>query len=139
MRMALTLTRELRFGLHASDLSTNLPGAANGFAGNPALTDVAPFLLLRATISGDVDPATGMLVNIKQVDRVLREHAVPALRHAHYLQQSPAPRALIELFPKVQPQFAPHHLSSLCLALSPFFSLTVHAKEPNVVQLSLRF
>src|SRR5437868_2126440 len=53
----LQLTRELRFALHESSQPTP-PNSANGFAANPALTGSAPFLTLRATIAGPIDPHT---------------------------------------------------------------------------------
>src|SRR5690348_14442900 len=95
--MPLTLTREIRFGLE--ELERAGANATNGFAGNPALTGIAPFLTLAATISGDVDPQTGMLVNIKTLDKVMRQHAVPFLRETKGKAgaQQPA-RTLLNLY-----------------------------------------
>jgi 6-pyruvoyltetrahydropterin/6-carboxytetrahydropterin synthase len=129
------LTREIRFGLH----ETPAPGATNGFAGNPALIDLAPFLMLRATVSGAIDPNTGMLINIKLVDAVLREHAVPMLRRAYYHEKLPATRAVPPLLHLLAEKFAPHRLESIDLALSPFLTLTATSKEPHMVRLSQRF
>src|SRR5580698_1277427 len=86
MASVLKLSRELRFGLH------NPPAIApfsNGFAANPALVAIAPFLTLTATISGQVDPATGMLINIKAVDHVLRQRAVPVITSYYYHNPRP--------------------------------------------------
>lgn len=132
------LTRQLRFGLHES-AEPSIPASANGFAANPALLDLAPFLTLAATIAGRVDPATGMLLNIKTVDRILRQVAIPILRAGCYLHKAGATSLILRLFTRLAGEFTPHRLVALRLALSPFLSLTVTAKEPAMVQLTERF
>jgi 6-pyruvoyltetrahydropterin/6-carboxytetrahydropterin synthase len=136
----LQLTRELRFGLHAEE--TRVPSAgANGFAGNPALlgSAIAPFLTLTATLSGAVDPRTGMLINIKIVDRVLREHAVPAVRAACY-ESGKAPAALMgELMAGLGERFEPYVLKRLTLAVSPYLSFSIAKEDPAMVSVSQRF
>jgi 6-pyruvoyltetrahydropterin/6-carboxytetrahydropterin synthase len=136
----LQLTRELRFGLHAEE--TRMPAAgANGFAGNPALlgSAIAPFLTLNATLSGAMDPRTGMLINIKSVDRVLREHAVPAIRRACY-ESGQAPAALMCGLMKVLPaRFGEYALERLVLGVSPYLSFSISREEPAMVSVSQRF
>lgn len=137
----LTLTRELRFGLHAQadDLSSN---QMNGFAGHPPLLGLAPFLTLTAAVTGTPDPTTGMLLNIRQIDDVLRTQAVPQLRALYFANPSarifPAP-LLIQLATELAPHLTPGRLCRLTLALSPYLSLTVDTKEPAMIQLSQRF
>jgi 6-pyruvoyltetrahydropterin/6-carboxytetrahydropterin synthase len=139
--MPLTLTRELRFGLHEAEVAPS-PRGTNGFAGNPALGDVAPFLTLTASIEGEVDPATGMLINIKQLDAVMRKHGVPFVREAYYERPRPPPgpgHVVSGLADLLRTQFLPHHLTALRLAPSPYLSFAVTDREPNMVQVALRF
>ena len=136
--MPLTLTRELRFGLHAA-ASPAPAEASNGFAGNPALLDVAPFLTLAATITGDVDGSTGMLINIKSVDRILREHAVPWVREAHFTQRTHAATIVVGLLSHLQSHFSPHTLSALRLSLSPYLAYSATLQEPDMSNVTLRF
>ncbi len=149
------LSRELRFGLHENaGLPGDAPAAANGFAGNPALLGLAPFLSLVATVSGGVDRATGMLLNVKDIDAVLRSVAVPMIRRFYYSPPAgaalAAPRGvgdlLLELFHLPLEEgtfythaFLPHRLEALRLSLSPYLSLAVHAKDSAMVHMSLRF
>ena len=132
------LTRELRFGLH-EPAPEGEPGSANGFAGSPVLAEIAPFLTLRATVSGPIDSATGMLVNIKQVDRVLRQKAVPEIRRMHYHERMAAARIVQRVFEDVREAFLPHVLEALELGLSPFLKMSVEQKERGVVRLTQRF
>ncbi|HUO07854.1 MAG TPA: 6-carboxytetrahydropterin synthase [Phycisphaerae bacterium] len=133
----LKLSREIRFALHESSQPTP-PNSANSFAAEPALLDIAAFLTLSATLSGRIDRATGMLINIKIVDKILRQHALPALRDG-YLREPPhpAPALLDNLFKNLRQKFLPHALDSLTLHLSPYLSLTI--QEPHMIQLSLKF
>jgi 6-pyruvoyltetrahydropterin/6-carboxytetrahydropterin synthase len=140
--MQAILTREVRFGLEPEAKDSALGNASNGFAGNPALTGIAPYVLLRASLSGPIDPVTGMLINIKIVDRVLRQHAATFLRDAYYGAVAARPLAgdvLPTLFGMLKDQFSPHRLTCLTLAPSPFLSFAVDHKEPDVVRTSQRF
>jgi 6-pyruvoyltetrahydropterin/6-carboxytetrahydropterin synthase len=139
MATTLKLSRELRFGLHDPPAHTT---ATNGFAGNPALVSMDPFLTLIATISGHIDAATGMLVNIKTVDHLLRHRAVPAVRSYYFHDPAPVRGGgdlLVAIFSALLPAFAPARLESLTLALSPYLKLSIHRKEPDMVLLSQRF
>jgi len=139
MTATLTLSRQLRFGLHDPPLPAP---ATNGFAANPALGGMAPFLTLTATLSGMVDPRSGMLINIKNVDHILRQRAVPVISH-YYHHTPPARRGGADLLPvlfaTLQPALAPHTLAALTLALSPYLRLAVVHKETAVVLLTERF
>jgi 6-pyruvoyltetrahydropterin/6-carboxytetrahydropterin synthase len=136
--MALTLTREIRFALEEAALADGA-GASNGFAANPALGGIGTFLTLAAGLSGEIDPATGMLINIKVVDRILREVAVPRIRGGHFRERLSGEKIVVELWHLLRERFAPHALRRLQLAASPYLWFASHDKEPGVVQLCLRF
>jgi len=135
----LTLTRELRIGLHETSEASAPPNSANGFAANPPLLGIAPFLLLRASLIGPIDPSTGMLINIKIVDRVLREQAVPLIRRAYYHNDLPLTLTTYEIFALLSESFSPHTLAAITLAPSPFLWCTVDHKEPLMIKTSQRF
>lgn len=138
--MALTLTREIRFGLHENAADSAVSSRAlNGYAANPVLAGIAPFLTLRATIAGKVDASTGMMVNIKEVDKILRAHAVPVLREAHYGARRPAAGIMRELVVRVGGKFAPHELVRLRLGVSPYLAFEIARKEPDVVAMAMKF
>ena len=151
------LSRELRFGLHEiGERGADPLDASNGFAGNPSLLGMAPFLTLVATVAGIPDPQTGMLINVKEIDTTLRSTAVPLIRNYFYaplLAGSSEPRGagdlLLDIFHQAFGEgedgrfythaFAPHRVERLMLALSPYLTLAIDAKDSAMVQLSLRF
>lgn len=67
------LTREIRFSVGPA---TTGP-VTNSTAGWPTATGVQPFLTLQATVEGEPDAQTGYVCNIREIDRLLRERAIP--------------------------------------------------------------
>lgn len=44
---------------------------------------------LQVTVAGSVDPETGMIVNLRDIDAVLQEHVVGRLDHRHINEELP--------------------------------------------------
>lgn len=132
--------REVRFGLSdgTAEGMPVVPGSTNGFAGEPALLGIAPFLTLIVALSGPVDPSTGMLINIKIVDRVLRAETIPQIAQAYRHGEGMA-RIISFVAAALRERFAPHLVQSVKLGLSPYLSVAVDLQEPNMVHLSQRF
>src|SRR6185436_2654580 len=73
------LTREVRFSADrdwAGHVEFSRP-ITNSWGGWPSAVGLVPYLRLRATVVGEPDPQTGFLCNITQIDRLLRERAIP--------------------------------------------------------------
>jgi 6-pyruvoyltetrahydropterin/6-carboxytetrahydropterin synthase len=66
--MPTKLTREYRFYLRPSGKYERAP---NAWSGAESGMEIAPFLMLRATVTGQVDPQSGYLINIQEIDRAL--------------------------------------------------------------------
>ncbi len=135
------LSRELRFGLSGQGRAAL--DSRNGFAGEPALEGIAPFLTLTARVLGQVDGDTGMLVNIKLIDAILRDVAVDMAR-GYFAAQPDAGGAdvLVAMFGQVRRHMAGAvrpELAELVLGLSPYLRLTVTKERPEMVQLTERF
>lgn len=135
------LSREIRFALKAAATPTD---GINSFAGHPALDGLAPFLTLTAIVEGQPDSATGMLINIKHIDQLLREHLIPMI--GSYWRDAALPgrpwgaadlcsRLVVPLVTRLHPG----RLHALRLELSPFLSYLCLLKELPMVRLSERF
>ncbi len=82
---AIRLMREIRFSIdrdwvRAAHGESGFEGAlpvTNSWGGWPSAVGVAPYLVLRIIVSGTPDPVTGYLVNIQELDALLRRHAIP--------------------------------------------------------------
>lgn len=133
----LRLTREVRFAV-ASDGSV-CPGG-NTFAGMPPLTGLGHFFLLRVQVTGQPQPLSNYLVNIKDIDRAVLDRAVPvfceAIRAGRFGQGG---RVLGDAFRSLAGAWGAAVLSKLELGLSPFLLLSLNAREVSMVRLSQRF
>ncbi len=140
-RMRISLARELRFGV----LGEELPAAeANNFAANPALDSIAPLVCLTAAIDGPVHPKSGMLINIKQIDRTLRAVAAPMIADACRTglargSYSATPDMLPRLLASLGRSLMPHRLVCLRLVISPWLYQEIYAEETPMIRMTQRF
>jgi len=82
---AILLAREIRFSIdrdwasaaHGEDGFAGARPITNSWGGWPSAVGIAPYLVLRIEVAGAPDPVTGYLVNIMELDRLLRNHALP--------------------------------------------------------------
>lgn len=146
----ITLSRELRFALSGNELSGL---QSNNFAGNPPMRGLAAFCTVRACVAGAVDPATGMLMNIRDMDRILRQTAAPALRDFYLRTPAESPHsrnpAQVDAMPvaplqkaaaEIRPLIAPHRLAGITAALSPFHALDLDfTRETPMIRMTQRF
>ncbi len=78
--------REIRFAIdrdwaQAAHGDSGFEGAlpvTNSWGGWPSAVGVAPHLVLRITVSGIPNATTGYLVNIQELDALLRRYAIPS-------------------------------------------------------------
>ena len=134
------LTREVRFAVNAREGAADVGPPANSYAGYPPLTGLGYFFTLRATIAGQLDPASGYLANIKEIDRLLRERAIPHLTSAARARPDAfGARNVAALTTELRDAWRPAALEALSLGLSPFLSITCLAREYPMTRLSQTF
>src|ERR1700737_826084 len=82
--------------------------------------------VVEVTVGGPVDPETGMVVNLKHVDRVLRKEFVDAVDHRHLNRDVESLRGIIPTaenialaaFRQLEPHFKPARLLKVRLVES---------------------
>jgi 6-pyruvoyltetrahydropterin/6-carboxytetrahydropterin synthase len=125
------LTREVRFAINdlTDDQISRAP--ANSYAGYPSLTGLGRYFRLQVTLAGKLDPTSGYLQNIKEIDQVVRRLIV---REA---SRTLSPSRIFEL---LQHQFPADSLYSVNLMLTPFLAATQLASELGMfTRLSQKF
>ncbi|MGE3182426.1 MAG: 6-pyruvoyl tetrahydropterin synthase family protein [Phycisphaerae bacterium] len=138
------LTREIRFSIDrdwAGRVELSQP-KTNSWGGWPSAVGIVPYLLLRATVVGQPQQPSGYLCNIRIIDELLREHAIP--RTADVLREHgwrmPAEQLLIAIFRAVvvqAPANAP--IEKLELAPTPTLTFVVRKENPKMVYLTQQF
>ncbi len=133
------LTREVRFAINAPDAGSE-PLGLNAFGGVPALRGIGHYLALQVTLVGDLDPQSGYLRNIKEVDQVVRQKAVPLATASLYHDRSNGGATLLmQIFDALKDSLHPCTIERLHLALSPTTSLSLSTPEIPMIRRHQKF
>jgi len=139
------LTRAVRFSINPF-----LPvqtGGANSFASRPAGEGLAVFLELSVEIAGEVDPATGFVMNVAQIDENVRRYAVPVFaerikedfggaKHTAFFEIT---GLLSSAWKQLSGRFGTARLSQLSLKMNPSRTISINSKDTDMVYFSEKF
>ncbi len=134
------LTREVRFALNempGSDLARD--GRHNRWSCWPRMVGVRPYVRLRVTLSGELNPSTGYLCNIKLVDDLVQETVVETLSmHASRGKQASeltaiAFAALSEKLPEEV------KLENVELVLTPYLKYSKKSEDEKMSRVTQQF
>lgn len=134
------LTREVRFGVNPQEDSQLSQRPANGFAGYPCLTGIGHYFALEATLVGEPAAESGCVQNIKFIDEKVREIAVP-MTVAFLRRNACAGGGMLisGFYERLKDAWPGSELHRLRLALSPFLTLSLFAREFPMIRLSQKF
>lgn len=134
-----TLSRVVRFCVNPPGRRADEGRDANGFAGLPALRGLGRFYEVEVTCRGEADPATGYLLNIKDIDRAARATVIPLITRAcDGAAESDAGTLMPDLVAALDPALG-GRLRSLRWRLTPYHCVEMVASDPGVVLLRQRF
>jgi 6-pyruvoyltetrahydropterin/6-carboxytetrahydropterin synthase len=142
----LELTRTVRFSINPA---AGDPDAADGvewgqpsntFAAYPTMHGLGRHDELDIRCRGEVDPATGYFVDIKEIDRATRAAAVPIIARAcrEAPAQDPA-MVLREILPRLAERLQPAELVAIRWRLSPYYGIEMAAGTLNTALLRQQF
>ena len=139
------LGRQIRFSVNPF-LPQDTPGH-NAYCSKPAGEGVALFLQLDVEIVGPVDPQTGFVMNVVEVDRAARQFAVPVFaekiresyRQGRSVGFTETVRLLALAWGHLAEKFTPARLNQLALSLNPFRKITMDTATPATVRFSEKF
>lgn len=130
------LSRTVRFSINPDARSQG----CNGFGGTPAMDGLGRYYELDVTCIGSAAPETGYLIDIRQIDRVVRSSVVPVIAEACSLAPD-TPAAL--LMPVIIHALSESALRPIFAAarwkLSPYHSVEMDRTRPDRVILRQRF
>lgn len=139
------LTRQVRFSVNPF-LAEECRGH-NSYASKPAGEGLSIFLELSAELTGPIDPATGFVVNVSEIDRNVREFAVPLFaerikqrfRQAKHIGPPEIAELLSSVWNRLTDKFGTTKLSELSLKLNPYRKIVLNSKDLNMVYFSEKF
>jgi 6-pyruvoyltetrahydropterin/6-carboxytetrahydropterin synthase len=131
------LTRTVRFSVNdAPEPGDQPPAANNTFAAYPTMSGLGRHYELDIRCRGEIDPATGYFLNIKEIDRAVRSTMIPAIADAaRNFTVAPDPASTLrDALPALDSQLG-GALASVRWRLSPYYSIemspTRHATAPH--------
>jgi 6-pyruvoyltetrahydropterin/6-carboxytetrahydropterin synthase len=119
----------------------------NSFASKPAGDGLAVYLELGVELTGESDKATGLIVNVSDIDQKVRDCAVGVFSEkikadyskARHIGFDELTGLLKIVWRELANQFGEAELSKLILKLSPFKTLAVEDKDCAMVYYSEKF
>lgn len=112
------------------------PAIHNSFSSWPPMRGLGRFYQIHVSCRGPIDPLTGYFISITNIDRAVRQHALPCLEQTIHSAASTATlplgttmRQLIDLIQKPLQQTVVH----LQLDLTPCHSLTIRSADMDRV------
>jgi len=139
------LTRRVRFSINPF-LPEDSCGF-NSFASMPAGEGLSIFFELSVKLEGTVDPATGFVINVVDIDRCVRRDIVPVFagrlrkdfRRGRHIGISAIAELLNSAQSRLADKFGPARISELALKLNPSRKVTVHCEDFNMIYFSEKF
>jgi len=139
------LARQVRFSI-SPFLPTQAKGF-NSFVSEPAGEGLSLFFELTVEVTGDVDPATGFVVNVTDIDRNVRRFVVPPFveritqdfRQARHIGFSEIAAILEAARDRLAGKFGTARLGRLSLKLNPFRTLAIDTKDLGMAYFCEKF
>jgi 6-pyruvoyltetrahydropterin/6-carboxytetrahydropterin synthase len=139
------LTRQVRFSINPF-LAENNEGF-NSYASRPAGDGLSIFLELSVEVTGKIEPATGFVVNVADIDKNVRKFAVPVFteqikqdfRQAQHVDLFELAELLKSTWNILADKFETAQLSKLSLKLNPFRKMAIDLKDFEMVYFSEKF
>jgi 6-pyruvoyltetrahydropterin/6-carboxytetrahydropterin synthase len=139
------LARQVRFSINPF-LSQDSQGF-NPFVSRPAGEGLSVFLELSVEIEGPVEPDTGFVLNVVDIDRNVHQFAVPIfaenIRQEFRRSKHVGFTAIVQLlkltWSRLSDKFGSARLSKLSLKLNPYRKISINSKDLDMVFFSEKF
>ncbi len=139
------LLRQVRFSVNPF-LEEDCRGY-NSFASRPAGEGLSIFLELSVEVTGPVDPATGFVVNVSEIDGNVRKFAIPIFaqrikknyQEAKHIGLPEIYRLLRSAWDQLADKFGTAQLNELSLKLNPFRKVALDSKDLDMVYFCEKF
>ena len=139
------LSRQVRFSI--DPFSEDVVEGFNSYCSKPTGEGLSLYFALWVELEGDIDADTGFVVNVADIDRVVREHAVPIfdrrIRWRFADAQTVPFEEIVSILSNVwdvlNNKLGRASLSRLSLELNPFRKITIEREDKEVFYFSEKF
>jgi 6-pyruvoyltetrahydropterin/6-carboxytetrahydropterin synthase len=135
------LARDVRFcvAFPEGDSPPSGSGRHNTFAGAPSMRGLGAYYELSVCCEGEIDPLSGYLINIAEIDQAVRDRAVPLIERAVRSRSEERPAALLRhIIDELQAALS-RPVRSVTWRLTPFYSLCMERASMDRFLMSQQF
>jgi 6-pyruvoyltetrahydropterin/6-carboxytetrahydropterin synthase len=133
------LRRCVRFCVNPPQ-APHVADAHNGYAGRPSMSGLGRFYALDVAASGDPDPITGYLLNIKDLDRAAHSAGVPVIERACEERPAVDPATVMpEVVAALADALGGAALESVRWSLTPYYSVEMTPADTTHVTIRQSF
>ncbi len=133
------LVRSVRFSVNPTSAKGGDGGVRNGYAGWPRSSGLSRYYELDVAVAGEVDALTGMCINIVDIDRVVREAAIPVIARACADDPTRDPADVLPTIVRSLRPVLGDALRSVCWRVTPTYAVDMEAEQMNRVVIRQRF
>lgn len=139
------LARCVRFSVNPFTPQTN--EISSPFLSKADGEGLSIFFELAVKLTGPVEPATGFVINVTEIDRKVEQYVVPLFsqelredfQSGKHIGFSRLAELLKSSWQRLADKFGVAELSGLVLALNPFAKIAIDCGDPKMVYLSEKF
>lgn len=139
------LSRQVRFSIDPfADIRQE---GFNSYCSKPTSENLAIYLALWVALAGETNPETGFVVNVVDIDRAVRQHALPAFetqisnsfKNNKPVKLTDIAELLRTSWTKLKIEFGAATLKTLSLELNPFRKLGIDSEDGKMIYFSEKF
>lgn len=124
-----------------------LVDGGNSYASKPSGRGVGLYFALWVDLESLLNPETGFVVNVSEIDKLIRSRVVPIfserIQQLFALRKTPMISDLVSLLKKcwimVQEGFSGLQLKRLQLELNPFRQIVIHSEDTDMIKFCEKF
>jgi 6-pyruvoyltetrahydropterin/6-carboxytetrahydropterin synthase len=139
------LARQIRFSVNPFLAET--PEGDNSYSSKPAGQGLAVYLGLWVELMATVDPDTGFVVNVVEIDKAARKNAVPifsdyiieSFNEKRHISLSRIDELLKETWRMLADKFGQVQLCGLALELNPFREIAIGSENKEMFYFTEKF
>jgi 6-pyruvoyltetrahydropterin/6-carboxytetrahydropterin synthase len=139
------LSRQVRFSINPFLPEDSI--GFNSYASKPAGEGLSVFFELAVQLSGEAAPATGFVVNVSDIDRVVRKYVVPIFarqiredfQQGKHIGFSGITKILGSAWGQLADRFGSASLNELSLSLNPFRKVAIKGEDYKMSYFSEKF
>jgi len=140
-----TLSRQIRFSI--DPFSADQSWGYNSYASKPGVEGLGFYFALWVDLESRLNPDTGFVVNVSEIDKVVRQKAFPVFKRAisiamdnkHSLQLIELVEILKLCFKEIDESFDRQRLVQLQLELNPYRTISIQAEDAEMFTFSEKF